>query len=173
MLYQIRGRCNRRTVGLARRFPALFRADWHHRRVLLLPILTVDRERFELTLWKPALHRYVPKRRWKIAVGVAGHETPAGMYFVEAKTRTPDWLAPDAEWVAEEDRGHVFPFKDPKNPFAGGFVSVSSVDGIGIHGTKFPPRVGERVSHGCIRMEVRDFLALYSRVERGTPVFIY
>lgn len=140
---------------------------------LLAPILTVDREAFALTLWKPALRRYVPKRRYRIAVGAVGHDTPAGMYFVERKTRTPDWLAPSSDWVSPEDRGKVFAFDDPKNPFAGAFISVSSVDGIGIHGTKFPPRLGERVSHGCIRMAVADLLDLYPRVPVATPVFVY
>lgn len=140
---------------------------------LLAPILTVDRDAFQLTLWKPRPGRYVPKRRYRIAVGMLGHETPAGMYFVEGKTTRPDWRAPDSEWVTPEDRGKVFYFDDPKNPFAGGFVSISREQGIGIHGTKFAPRLGERVSHGCIRMAVEDFLDLYRRVELNTPVFVY
>lgn len=136
-------------------------------------IVTIDRDRFELTLWKPWLRTYVPKRRVKIAVGAVGHETPAGLYFVEAKTRRPDWKAPDSDWVPEEDRGKIFRFDDPRNPFAGGFISVSSKDGIGIHGTKFEPRIGEAVSHGCIRVTVPTLDVLYRRMPVGTPVFIF
>lgn len=145
---------------------------------LLPPILTIDREAFQLTLWKPRLlaasRGYVPKRRYQIAVGMLGHETPAGMYFVEGKTRTPDWRAPDSDWVPLKDRGKVFYFDDPRNPFAGGFISISSEQGIGIHGTKFDPQLGHNASHGCIRMAVPDFLDLYGRVVvLETPVFVY
>lgn len=141
--------------------------------ILRPPILTVDRREFEVTLWKPALRSYVPKRRYPVAIGALGHETPAGMYFVERKSLTPEWLAPDAEWVAEEDRGKIFPFDDPKNPFAGAFISISLEEGVGFHGTKFAPHLGEAVSHGCVRMATRHVLDLYDRVPLGTPVFVY
>lgn len=137
------------------------------------PILTVEREAFRLRLWKPGFHRYWIRKEYEIAVGSDAHETRPGMYFIEGKTKTPGWLAPDADWVPLEDRGKIFPYDDPKNPFAGAFISISTLDGIGFHGTKFPPQLGERVSHGCVRMAVEDVLDLYPRVELGTPVFIY
>lgn len=144
--------------------------------VLLPPIISISRPDFSLTFWSFSVlvRKFVPKRVYKIAVGQQGHETPTGMYFVEWKTRTPDWLAPNADWVLPpERRGKVFPFDSPDNPFDGGFMSVDQADGIGIHGTKFPPRLGENVSHGCIRMDTNQFLQLYSRTPIGTPVFIY
>lgn len=136
-------------------------------------IVTVSRNRFSLKLWKVRKGRYAVSKRYAIAVGMVGHETPAGLYFVESKTLRPDWKAPDSDWVPLEDRGKVFLFDDPRNPFAGGFASISRKDGIGIHGTKFEPKLGERVSHGCIRMAVPDFLELFPRLKEGTPVFVY
>jgi len=138
------------------------------------PIVTINRADFALTFWR--LDRngtYKNVRQFPIAVGKLGHETPTGMYFVEGKTLHPDWKAPDADWVPEEDRGKIFVFTDPKNPFAGGFISIDSKDGVGIHGTKFNPDVGNAVSHGCIRMEVEALLWLYKRLPEGSPVFIY
>ncbi len=42
----------------------------------------------------------------------------------------------------------------------------------GIHGTNKPGLIGQRVSHGCIRMHNRDVEAVFELVEAGTPVTI-
>lgn len=44
---------------------------------------------------------------------------------------------------------------------------------MGIHGTRFDPALGTKVSHGCVRMAVDDLLALYRAVPLGAPVYIY
>lgn len=115
---------------------------------------------------------YVRERNYDVAIGSIGHATPAGVYLVNSKSRTPSWKAPDADWVPVEMRGVVYPFEDPHNPFEGGFISIGG-EGVGIHGTKFDPLLGTRASHGCIRMAVPDFLNVYDRIAVGTPVFIY
>ena len=43
---------------------------------------------------------------------------------------------------------------------------------IYIHGTNHEDRIGEPVSHGCIRMRGADLVELFERVEIGTPVVI-
>lgn len=136
-------------------------------------VLVVDRQRFRLELWRrpsPTAVGYVRRNKWPIAVGAVGHATPRGVYVVDNISRTPDWMAPNAEWVPKEDRGRIFPFKDPRNPFAGGFISISGGEGVGIHGTKFDPEVGTRASHGCIRMLTEDFKALYGKVTVGDTI---
>lgn len=140
-------------------------------------VVTIDREGFRLTLWTLKRNRYKLRRSYPIAVGMLGHETPTGLYFVETKTHRPKWKVPDSPWVLEHDPplvpGTIYEFDDPINPFAGGFISIDSLDGVGIHGTKFQPRVGEAVSHGCIRMGLHNLLDLYRRVPIGAPVFVY
>jgi hypothetical protein len=42
----------------------------------------------------------------------------------------------------------------------------------GIHGTNDEGRIGQAVSHGCIRMRNRDVIELYGMVAVGTPVVI-
>lgn len=42
----------------------------------------------------------------------------------------------------------------------------------GIHGTNDEGRIGDSVSHGCIRMRNRDVTELYDLVDVGTPVII-
>lgn len=43
---------------------------------------------------------------------------------------------------------------------------------IYIHGTNHEGQIGERASHGCIRMRNRDLVELFDRVEIDTPVMI-
>lgn len=136
-------------------------------------LITVDRSSYNMQLWKMSGNVYLKKVNYNIAIGAIGHETPTGMYFIQGKSKTPDWRAPDADWVPVEKRGKVFPIDDPTNPFAGGFISIANTDGVGFHGTKFDPQLGSRASHGCIRMSVSDFLDFYDRADMHTPVFIY
>lgn len=43
---------------------------------------------------------------------------------------------------------------------------------IYIHGTNGEPQIGQRASHGCIRLKNADVADLYEVVELGTPVWI-
>jgi len=136
-------------------------------------IIIIDTAGFQLQLWRLRLNTYTVELARQITLGQLGHETPTGLYFIESKTRKPDWKAPNADWVPEEMRGQILKFDDPKNPFAGGFMSIANTDGVGIHGTKFDPQLGTLSSHGCIRMNVNDFVDLYKKAGLGIPVFIY
>jgi L,D-transpeptidase ErfK/SrfK len=135
-------------------------------------IFTVERDRFRLERWEQQGSHYERTGRWPIALGRAGTATPRGVYLVDGRSRTPDWKAPNSEWVPFEDRGVIFEFENPRNPFEGGFISLSGGEGIGIHGTKFDPEVGTRASHGCIRMRTPDLLKIYEDCEVGTVVVI-
>ncbi len=137
-------------------------------------LITVDRKKFALTLWQlNKLNEYRRRLHRKIALGQEGYETPPGLYFVDGKNLRPDWLRPHSDWVPEEQQGTVVPFEDPANPFAGAFISLSGGEGVGIHGTKFDPKLGTKASHGGIRMDVQSVEKLYGLTPVGTPVFIY
>jgi lipoprotein-anchoring transpeptidase ErfK/SrfK len=110
--------------------------------------------------------------RFPIAVGAIGDATPAGAYYIDAKTRTPDWLIPKHEDYDPTLWGTIVPFSDPKNPFFGGFLSLSDEGGVGIHGTRFNPMVGTRASHGCIRVRSEDIEFIYKHSPLGSPVII-
>ena len=58
-------------------------------------------------------------------------------------------------------------FSNTLNEFAGGNGRVA------IHGTSEPQLIGQRVSHGCIRMRNADVQALTRLVRGGTPVIIH
>ncbi len=57
-----------------------------------------------------------------------------------------------------------------------GFNRMQQVDTmrrfVYIHGTSDEQRIGEPVSHGCIRMRNRDVIELFDAVTPGTPVEI-
>lgn len=126
-------------------------------------VITVDREHFHLDLYALRIRRYRRIRRYPIAVGAIGHTTPHGVYFIESKSRNPDWL----------HDGEIIPFSDPRNPFSIGFMSLAESRGIGIHGVRFDAEIGSRASHGCIRMKDFDILNLWDKVPIGTLVYIH
>ena len=108
-------------------------------------------------------------RRYRVAVGAAGYETPRGLRTVLSKQRNPAWHAPNRAWAGDL-AGQTIPAGDPRNPLKAAFISLGN--GIGFHGTGDLASIGTNASHGCIRMRVPDVLSLYRRVPVGTRVLI-
>ncbi len=127
-------------------------------------IVTVDRANFTLRLFK---HLRIA-RRYPIAVGRAGLETPTGLYHVQDKQINPSWHVPNAAWAGDL-AGHVIP-PGPSDPLVARWMGLAS--GVGIHGTNEPWTVGSAASHGCIRMRPEDVIVLFDRVPLGTPVLV-
>ena len=46
-------------------------------------------------------------------------------------------------------------------------------DGYGIHGTDEPDKLGQSVSHGCVRVGDTDLEKLYAMANVGDEVIIY
>jgi len=128
-------------------------------------IVTVDRVSTTLRLFKGL--RF--SKRYRVAVGAAGYDTPAGLFSITNKAVNPAWHAPNRGWAGGL-AGQVIPPGDPRNPLKARWLGI--VGGVGIHGTSEPWSIGTRASHGCIRMRVPDVIDLYPRVPVGTPVLI-
>jgi lipoprotein-anchoring transpeptidase ErfK/SrfK len=128
-------------------------------------VITVDREHFRLRLFK----RLRIAKRYGIAVGMAGLETPPGFYRIQDKQVNPTWHVPDRDWAGSM-RGQTVPGGAANNPLKARWMGIAN--GVGIHGTAEDWSIGSRASHGCIRMHVSDVVALYDRVTVGTPVLI-
>jgi len=133
----------------------------------------IDREKFSLSLFRLDSKGVYRREKYGIAIGKIGDATPSGVYYIDAKTRKPAWLIPEHPDYPEEIWHTIVPFDSDNNPFAGGFLSLSGGEGVGIHGTKFDPKLGTRASHGCIRVATETIEKIYSRVPLGTPVVIY
>jgi hypothetical protein len=98
--------------------------------------------------------------------------TPAGTYQAVYKQIEPDWIAPD--WYFIENGLRVpGPDSDARRFARGlGAAAVFIGQGLAIHGTDRPELLGQRVSHGCIRLSNADALRLYHNVQVGTEVII-
>jgi len=137
------------TANLAGRYPAF---------------LLVDRETFTLRLFThlKLAHAY------RIAVGRAGLETPAGLYEINDREINPSWHVPKSPWAGEL-AGRIIP-PGPSDPIKARWLGFWN--GAGIHGTTDVGSLGSAASHGCIRMTIPDVEALYPQVPLHTPIYV-
>jgi len=98
--------------------------------------------------------------------------TPQGVFQVQYKEEDPIWIAPD--WHFVEQDLPVPPEDHPSRRIPGGLGVAAVYLGadIAIHGTDKPELLGQRVSHGCIRLSDADAQRLFHNVQIGTPVVI-
>jgi lipoprotein-anchoring transpeptidase ErfK/SrfK len=127
-------------------------------------VIIVDRSGFKLRLYK----KLKLSRTYPIAVGQAGLETPAGLYTINDRQINPSWNVPNSDWAGDL-AGTVVP-PGPGNPLVARWLGI--YDGVGIHGTDDIGSLGTAASHGCIRMNPTDVIALFPLVPIGTPVYI-
>jgi L,D-transpeptidase ErfK/SrfK len=120
-------------------------------------------------------------RRYPVAVGMPGWETPVGQFTVIEKTANPKWEHPAS--------GHVLP-PGPENPLGSRWIGFyrdcrgrSGFNGqehlvvkgcvtAGFHGTPNRSSVGRAVSHGCVRLFDEHAKELFDLVSLGTPVTV-
>jgi lipoprotein-anchoring transpeptidase ErfK/SrfK len=126
--------------------------------------ILVDREAYTLRLYRGLKLA----KRYPIAVGQAGLETPAGLYHINDKQIDPSWHVPNSAWAGSL-AGHVIP-PGPADPIKARWMGFW--DGAGIHGTEETWSIGHAASHGCIRMTIADVEQLYPLVPLGTPIYV-
>ncbi|HTU16063.1 MAG TPA: L,D-transpeptidase [Solirubrobacterales bacterium] len=115
--------------------------------------IVIDRGRRRITLFRG--DRAV--LRSDVGVGTPDAPTPLGNFYVTAAFRPDDdflgpWAFETSAYAAISDwpRGGI----------------------VGLHGTSMPWTVGERASHGCIRVYNKVIRALKERVRPGTEIRI-
>jgi hypothetical protein len=126
--------------------------------------ITIDRSSFRLRHFK----RLKLVSKYRIGVGRAGFETPAGLYHVQNKAVNPSWSVPNKPWAGSL-AGKVIP-PGPDNPIKARWMGI--YDGAGIHGTSDTASIGTPASHGCIRMLIPEVEELYDQVPVRTPIYI-
>jgi lipoprotein-anchoring transpeptidase ErfK/SrfK len=124
----------------------------------------VSRETFTLRLYK----NLKLVKTYRIAVGRAGLETPAGEYTINDKQVNPSWHVPLSSWAGSL-AGRIIP-PGPDDPIKSRWLGF--FDGAGIHGTVDTWSIGTAASHGCIRMTIPDVEDLYPRVPLQTPIYV-
>ena len=120
-------------------------------------------------------------RRFPVAVGRPGWETPVGQFEVIERVINPVWKHPAT--------GQLVP-AGPENPLGSRWIgfyrdckgrrgfngrSALTVKGcatMGFHGTPNRRSVGQAVSHGCVRLYDEQVRELFELVSMGTPVIV-
>ena len=107
-------------------------------------------------------------RTFRVATGQSIYPTPAGVWRIADKQRSPWWYPPTYDSWA---KGLKPVPPGPSNPLGTRWMGLDA-PGVGIHGTDAPTSIGYSASHGCIRMQVPDAEWLFEHVAVGTPVVI-
>lgn len=138
----------------------------------------VFRDHEVLELWRRPFLKHAPKKlqTYRIAVGMAGLETPQGWHYIHDRSDHPSYTYPQSAWVPTGLKGKKIPFGSPDNPIAGAWLGLANwkgkTDGVGIHGTWDRESIGTKASHGCIRMLEENVCDLYDQIPKGTIVYI-
>jgi lipoprotein-anchoring transpeptidase ErfK/SrfK len=126
--------------------------------------IVINRESFTLSFF----HHLKLERRYTVAVGQQGLETPAGLYHAQDKQVDPSWQVPNSAWAGSL-AGQTIP-PGPEDPLKARWIGI--FNGAGIHGTDEVSSLGHAFSHGCVRMSIPDVIDLYDRVQVGDPIYI-
>lgn len=100
-----------------------------------------------------------------IAVGSAEWPTQKGEWTIKQVVFNPEWTPPDESWA--EERTPRQP-GDPLNPL--GHAQLVYDPPRTVHGTNQPTSIGKAVSHGSIRMNNAEIVALGKRLMTATGV---
>lgn len=100
-------------------------------------------------------------------------DTPRGERKVQRKVKNPVWVKPDWAFIEE---GYQPPDKDSPDrydDFSLGDFGLYLGDGYIMHGTVFQSLLGQRVTHGCIRLGDADLEWIYKTVPLGARVYLF
>jgi len=108
----------------------------------------------------------VGRRRWVFA-------TPRGQFKVLGKQYLPVWIKPD--WAFYEEGKKPPPANSPLRfeQAVLGEYALSFGDGYMIHGTLYKRLLGQKITHGCIRLDDEDLQFVYDTARIGTPIYIF
>jgi L,D-transpeptidase ErfK/SrfK len=111
---------------------------------------------------------------YPIGIGRTGFQTPAATTKIIAKIVNPSWYPTPAHRKEHLEQGDKLPSvvpPGPDNPL--GHLAIQlGLPGYFLHGTNKPFGVGQRVSHGCVRLYPDDIQALADATPIGTQVRI-
>ena len=94
-------------------------------------------------------------KRYPVAVGQLGHDTPEGSFTISRAEWNPWWRPPPGrDWT----RGKKVTPPGPDNPM--GCVKLFFAPLYYIHGTPDETSLGSPASHGCVRMLNKDVIEL-------------
>ncbi|MFH1370730.1 MAG: L,D-transpeptidase family protein [Planctomycetota bacterium] len=110
-------------------------------------------------------------KSFKVGLGKAGMETPAGRWRVKegGKLVKPIWTDPIS--------GKTYHPEDPDYPLGSRWIALEGIEGaavgrtgFAIHGTKDPEQIGSPGSQGCIRLHNGDAITVYNLMMPGVSL---
>ncbi len=127
----------------------------------------IEPMRLELNLSSRTLTLYRNEKvhkRYPVAVGRSGWETPTGTFRIENMRRDPEWMNPFT--------GEVIPGGAWDNPLGRRWIGfwTDGRDWVGFHGTNSTDSIGSAASHGCVRMFEHHIEEVYELVALGATV---
>jgi len=134
--------------------------------------VVIKRRQFRLTVFARNGRSFNKLFAVPVSIGRLGFETPPGQFLVLDKEMPPTYTAPDEQWALEAGYkpGQRLPADHPANPLRGAWLRLTD-DGVGIHGSDSWP-LGQKASHGCVRVRPKDAIAIHEAVAVGSPVTI-
>ena len=139
--------------------------------------LVLDRRRRQLVVLDDGME----VRRFSVAVGKPGWETPVGHFRVMELVVDPIWVHPATGQAippgADNPLGSrwIGFYRDckPRKGFNGNAnLTTHGCVTAGFHGTPNRASVGRAVSHGCVRLLDEQAQDLFGLVQLGTPVTV-
>jgi L,D-transpeptidase ErfK/SrfK len=109
-----------------------------------------------------------------IGIGRSGFQTPAANTRIVAKIINPSWYPTASARKEHLESGDKLPSvvpPGPDNPL-GHLALQLALPSYFLHGTNKPFGVGQRVSHGCVRLYPDDIQTLADNAPVGTQVKI-
>jgi len=109
-----------------------------------------------------------------IGLGREGFATPVMQTRIVTRIENPSWTPTASIRKEHQDQGDILPAvvpAGPENPL-GKLAIQLAAPGYFIHGTNKPFGVGQRVSHGCIRLYNEDIERLVALAPNDTQVKI-
>jgi L,D-transpeptidase YbiS len=100
-------------------------------------------------------------------------DTPTGERRVQRKVKNPIWAKPDWAFIEEGYEPPPPGSRERFDDFSLGDYGLYMGDGYIIHGTIFQTLLGQRVTHGCIRLGDEDLEYVYRQVPLGARVYLY
>ena len=156
---------------------------WRSRVVAQAPrgiYITIDTYNNRLRIWKSG--ELLREALCSTGSGVVltdprnGHQwifdSPLGEQRILQKKKDPIWNKPDWAFIEE---GYLPPKGGPDryDDFSLGDYGLYMRDGYIIHGTIFKTLLGQRVTHGCIRLGDEDLEYAFHTVPLGARVYLY
>jgi lipoprotein-anchoring transpeptidase ErfK/SrfK len=123
--------------------------------------ITVNIPAFQLTLWQGDNEVKI----YQIGIGRKDFQLPSGLRYGKQIVFNPDWIPPDSEWVQEHDvePGEVVEADDPRNPLGKVKIPIGG-GGILIHQAFKPGDIGHLVSHGCVRLILKELYEVIDEI---------